>query len=279
MTARHGVPAKQTQGNLRAMKRDEDDEDLATGKILVLARVAARIDGFINESIGSMRSRAFAVAGAHILNGIHRGEMDIITPTGKALPAYASAQDLAADDEAVMDGLNAINRLLVIATWTALETLVDDLHAVIQPDAAFRRQTKTKVKKQLEARRDWQKGVTMFEAWFTEEGVPSALDPDHEHLLRHVARLRNALAHDGLRPSARYLNHAPTDWRLAELGQLLIPEPSIDAALEGIALYVAYLGSRLTGAPHELITEPPAVLLQRFLHPDSTPPRPSDREH
>lgn len=227
--------------------------------------VHARIDAFIEDSIRAMRARAFARYGARLALDVANGDLVVTPADGADLPEYI-AEFRHATVEAVYDTLLSINRLILVANWTALEAFAEDVLAVLVPNRNAREMIQDRVKDRLRAD-PRPNGVASFEGWFCELGFESTLDPDHEALLRHVSALRNSLAHSGPRPTPRFVKQAPEAWGVREGETLVIPNVAVDAALSAMGLYVAELGAKVTNTGHALAVDPPATLLRRYLEP------------
>lgn len=240
---------------------NEDDIDA----ILQMVEVHGRVDAFIEDAISAVRARAFARFGARLALEAADGNV-MITPIGdRELPAYIADFENTTG-EAVLDTLLSVNRMTLVAHWTALEAFAEDVLALLEPSRSAREGIRDRVRDRLRADAR-PNGVASFEGWFAELGYVSALHPDLDELLRHVSALRNSIAHSGPRPTSRFVRQAPDAWGVREGMTIVLSNVAVDAALNAMALYVAELGAKVTNTGHALTVDPPDILLRKYLDP------------
>lgn len=233
--------------------------------MLQIVEVHGRVDAFIEDAVSATRARAFARFGARLALDVADGNLAIRSTGEGELPAYVTGFHHASV-EAVYDTLLSVNRMTLVAHWTALEAFAEDVLALLQPSRNARERIRDRVRDRLRAD-SRPNGVAAFEAWFAELGYASTLHPDLEELLRHVSALRNSIAHSGPRPTPRFVNQAPDAWGVREGVTVVLSNVAVDAALSAMVLYVAELGAKVTNTGHALTVDPPETLLQKYLDP------------
>lgn len=230
-----------------------------------MVEVHSRVDAFIEDAVSAVRARAFARFGARLALDLADGNL-VITPTGEGeLPTYIT-EFLHTSVDAVYDTLLSVNRMTLVAHWTALEAFAEDVLALLEPSRNARERIRDRVRDRLRAD-SRPNGVASFEGWFAELGFASALHPDLEELLRHVSALRNSIAHSGPRPTSRFVGQAPDAWGVREGETVVLSNVAVDAALSAMALYVAELGAKVTNTGHALTVDPPETLFRKYLDP------------